>query len=93
MATKTYRGPFGLLSVDVDTEKQAERRAAIGGALRTGAGAALVDAGMRLQAGPDDLVVEAVDTGRRYASGGGMGTGAKLLGALLVGFVLYKATR
>lgn len=93
MATKTYRGPFGLLSVDVDTDKQAERRTAIGGVLRTGAGAALVDAGMRLQAGPDDLVVEAVDNGRRYASGGGMGTGAKLLGALLVGFVLYKATR
>ena len=41
MATKTYRGPFGLISIDVDEEKQAARRAAIGAAVKTGAGAAL----------------------------------------------------
>jgi len=91
MATKTYRGPFGMVSIDVDTEKQAQRRAAIGSALKAGAGTVLVGVGENLQ-GRDSIVVEAVDTGRRYASGDGMSTGIKVLvGLLLVGVVLKAA--
>jgi hypothetical protein len=91
MATKTYRGPFGMVSIDVDTEKQAARRAAIGSALKAGAGTVLVGVGETLQ-GQDNIVVEAVDTGRRYASGDGMSTGIKVLvGLLLVGVVLKAA--
>jgi hypothetical protein len=91
MATKTYRGPFGNIAIDVDTEKQAARRAAIGSALKAGAGTVLVGVGENLQ-GRDSIVVEAVDTGRRYASGDGMSTGIKVLvGLLLVGVVLKAA--
>jgi hypothetical protein len=92
MATKTYRGPLGNIAIDVDTEKQAQRRAAIGSALKAGAGTVLVDIGENLQ-GRDNLVVEAVDTGRRYASGGGMGTGLKVLVGLVVLGVVLRAAK
>jgi len=91
MATKTYRGPFGMVSIDVDTEKQAQRRAAIGSALKAGAGTVLVGVGENLQ-GQDNIVVEAVDTGRRYASGDGLSTGLKVLvGLVVLGFVVRVA--
>jgi hypothetical protein len=92
MATKTYRGPFGNIAIDVDTEKQAQRRAAIGSALKAGAGTVLVDVGQNLQ-GQDRIVAEVVDTGRRYASGNGMSTGLKVLVGLTVLGLVFRAAK
>lgn len=90
MATKQIRGPFGLITVEIDEDKQQARRTAIKDAVRVGAGAALISAGESLQ---EPVIVEAVDTGRRYAQAATGGNGMKVLLGLGLAVVAIKALK